>query len=60
MDARITSTFRIREAGATRKYTPGEVATGATAKWAVENGYGEALKANPAPKNKATRPGANK
>jgi len=58
MKAKITSSFRIRESHGTRKYTPGDVAEGDSAAYAVANGYGEALpeeKAAPAPKNKAKK-----
>lgn len=58
MKAKVTSSFRIREDHSTRKYTPGDVAEGESAAYAVNNGYGQALpeeKAAPAPKNKAKK-----
>jgi len=63
MQAKITRSFRITEGEATRKYTPGQIAEGDTAKWAIENGHGEELKeekANQKPSNKAASKPANK
>lgn len=66
MKAQVTTAFRIREGDVTRKYTPGDVAEGEAAKFAVDNGYGTTLaeeadaKAKPAPANKAAAKPVNK
>lgn len=47
MHAKVTKAFRIAVEGTSdsRKYCPGEVAEGAHADWAVENGYGAEIEA---------------
>ncbi len=73
--AKITSKFRIQLENEQRTFTPGMVAKGAAADWAIANGYGEkiaaprdpaaaakpaAKKRKPAPKNKAKTAPQNK
>lgn len=55
MQAKIIKSFRIAEGQGSRKYTPGDVAEGHAAEWAVEHGYGVEIgeKAMQAPTNKA-------
>lgn len=60
MKARIISTIRIREGDETRKYTPGDVAEGKSAKQAIAEGCGVAIKAAKAPAKKAAKARANK
>lgn len=62
MYARVTKSFRVAEGNATRKYTPGDVAKGRSAKLAVDNGWGEKIseKAALPPENKVAAPAKNK
>lgn len=72
MPAKCTSTFRVSEEGATRKYTPGEVITRPRSveialenEWGVEisdaeAGLESAEKAKSKPKNKAKAAPKNK
>ena len=60
MKARIISTIRIREGDETRKYTPGDVAEGKSAKQAIAEGCGVAIKAAKAPAKKAAKAPAKK
>jgi len=60
MKARITSAIRIREGEETRKYTPGDVAEGSSAKRAIAEGCGVEIKEAKAPANKAAKAPQNK